>query len=372
MATAVSPNANPTRTTGASPPPSEPARSPRRFVVPVVFAVLALAALIAGYRRWSYGQTHESTDNAQIDGHLTPVLARVGGFVKLVVPEENTPVKEGDTIAVIDDSEYRVRLASADADLEAARVVAGGKGVVGQSGAAVESAASQRRALESQIEAAKATLIKAQADFARLKELADKQVVSQQQLDAAQWAVTTASASIEGLQRQEASAAAGIVGAEAGTRLAQARLRAAAAARDNARLLLSYTGITAPQSGTVARRQVEPGQLVQPGQPLMVIVDDHDIWVTANFKETQLARIRVGQPVDLDIDAYPDCAAKGAVESVSAATGARFALLPPDNATGNFTKVVQRVPVRIRITEGCGAARPLRPGLSLTAHVITN
>ena len=107
------------------------------------------------------------------------------------------------------------------------------------------------------------------------------------------------------------------------------------------------------------------------GQPLLTIVDDRDVWVSANFKETQLSRLRVGQPVDLDIDAYAGCLAKGVVESLSAATGARFALLPPDNATGNFTKVVQRVPVRIRITQACGADRPLRPGMSLVAHIIT-
>ena len=167
------------------------------------------------------------------------------------------------------------------------------------------------------------------------------------------------------------AAGAGIVNAQAGVRLAQARLAGAQASRDNAELQLSYTHITSPFSGFISRKQVEVGQLVQAGQPLLTIVSDTGVWVTANFKETQLTDLKVGQPVELDIDAYAGCQARGIVESVSAATGAKFALLPPDNATGNFTKVVQRVPARIRITEGCGPEHPLRPGMSVFAHVNT-
>ncbi|MBV6521862.1 MAG: putative multidrug resistance protein EmrK [Gemmatimonadaceae bacterium] len=358
-------------------PSSTPAAAPtdRRSRRPILLAVVAVAVVVASayaYRTWSYGQRHASTDNAQIDGHIMPILSRVGGYVKLAGPDDNARVRAGDTLVVIEDSEYRARLASAEADFEAARVVAGGRGLAGQSQAQIESATSQRAVLESQIAAARATYEKAKADLARLAELADKHVVSRQQLDAAQWAVTNSAAVLEGAERQTAGATAGIAGAQAGERLAQARLRAAGAALDNARLQLSYTTIVAPRAGIVARRQIEPGQLVQPGQPLLTIVDDRDIWVTANFKETQLSRIRVGQSVDLDIDAYEGCVARGTVESLSAATGARFALLPPDNATGNFTKVVQRVPVRIRITEACGVERPLRPGMSLVAHVVTS
>jgi membrane fusion protein, multidrug efflux system len=152
-------------------------------------------------------------------------------------------------------------------------------------------------------------------------------------------------------------------------RLAQARLAAAQAARDNAALQLSYTKVTAPVTGIVSRKQVEVGQLVQAAQPLLTVVSDTGVWVTANFKETQLVDLKVGQPVELEVDAYGGCTAKGKVESLSAATGAKFALLPPDNATGNFTKVVQRVPVRIAIETGCGKDRPLRPGMSVAAHV---
>jgi membrane fusion protein (multidrug efflux system) len=202
-----------------------------------------------------------------------------------------------------------------------------------------------------------------------VRELAAKQVVSRQQLDAAQAAADAARAQLISAQRSAGAAGAGVTNAQAGVRLAQARLAAAQAARDNAALQLSYTRVTAPVAGIVSRKQVEVGQLVQAGQPLLTVVSDTGVWVTANFKETQLSDIKVGQPVELEVDAYGGCSAKGKVESLSAATGAKFALLPPDNATGNFTKVVQRVPVRIAITEGCGKDQPLRPGMSVAAHV---
>ena len=180
-----------------------------------------------------------------------------------------------------------------------------------------------------------------------------------------------ARANLLAAERQAAAAGGTVNTAEAGVRVANARTLAARANASNAQLQLDYTRITAPASGEVSRKQVEVGQLVEPGQPLLSIVADTGVWVTANFKETQLAKIHVGQPVEFDIDAY-DCQGEGKVASVSGATGAKFALLPPDNATGNFTKVVQRVPVRIAVTKSCGGNRPLRPGLSANVHVDTS
>ncbi|HKG95194.1 MAG TPA: HlyD family efflux transporter periplasmic adaptor subunit, partial [Gemmatimonadaceae bacterium] len=272
----------------------------------------------------------------------------------------------------IDDAEYRVRLAQAEADFAAAQATAGSRGgAAGQAQAQVQSATSQRSATSAQIEAAQANLTKARADLERLTGLVEKQIASRQQLDAARAAAEAAEANVQALQRQEAAAGSNVAGAQAGVRLAEARLAAAQAARENAALQLGYTRITAPASGTVARKQVEVGQLVQAGQPLLSVVPDSGYWVTANFKETQLAEVRLGQPVEIEVDAYKGCTAMGTVESFSPATGAKFALLPPDNATGNFTKVVQRVPVRVRITRGCGADRPLRPGMSVVASVVT-
>ncbi len=271
----------------------------------------------------------------------------------------------------IDSAEYRVKLEQADADLAAARAMAGTRGGQGQAGAAVASAAGQRSAVDAQIDAARANLVKAQSDLTRAKELVAKQIVSAQQVDAAQAAYDAAAAQVRALEQQAAAANAGVSGAQAGLRMADARVAAMQASRDNAALQLSYTSIFAPATGTVAKKLVEIGQLVQAGQQLMSIVADTGSWVTANFKETQLVGMRVGQQVDVKIDAYGGLTVQGEVESLSAATGARFALLPPDNATGNFTKVVQRVPVRVRVTKGLGPAKPLRPGMSAVVSVKT-
>jgi membrane fusion protein (multidrug efflux system) len=352
-------------------PAAEPAKpSRRKFILPIV-AVLALLAIVWAVRKWTYGRAHESTENAQVDGHLVPVLAKVGGFVTAVRVGENDQVKEGTELVHIDDAEYKVKLAQADADLAAAVSVAGSRGVTGQAQAQVQTASSQRQVVDAQIAAAAANRQKAVSDLARMKELADKQIVSKQQLDAAQAAADAAIANENAVQRQASAAGAGVTNAEAGARFATARLGAASAARDNAALQLSYTSVTAPLSGVVSRKQVDVGQLVQPGQPLLTVVGDTGIWVTANYKETQLSDVRVGSPAEIDVDAYPGCKAEGKVESIGAATGAKFALLPPDNATGNFTKVVQRVPVRVVVTRGCGNDQPLRPGMSVEAHVVT-
>jgi membrane fusion protein (multidrug efflux system) len=340
----------------------------RRIVLPIVIVLLALGA-VWGYKQWSYGRSHESTDDAAVDGHLVPVLAKVGGYVQSVTVSDNDHIASDSLLVQIDPAEYRVKLSQAEADLAAARAASGTSGASGQAQAMVEQAAGQRAALDAQITAARAQETKAKQDLARMEDLAAKQVVSKMQLDAARAAAEAATANVVALERQKSAAGGSVASAQAGVRLAEARLQAAQAARENAALQLGYTAVRAPAAGIVSRKQVEPNQLVQPGQPLLTIVADTGVFVTANFKETQLSDIRVGQPVELEVDAYGGCTAHGKVESLSAATGAKFALLPPDNATGNFTKVVQRVPVRIAIGRGCGKEQPLRPGMSVVAHV---
>ena len=367
MATATQPQSSAPRASVPSPVTKAPGG--RRRIVLGLVALAVVLGLGWAVKQWLYGRSHESTDNAQVDGHLVPVLAKVSGYVTAVNVAENDRVRADSALVRIDEREYNVRLAQADADLAAARAQAGGRGLAGQAEAQVENAAGQRAALDANIGVARANSVKAESDLARIRELAAKQVVSKQQLDAAQANADAARAQLLAAQRNASAAGAGVTNAEAGVRLAQARLAAAQAARDNAALQLSYTRVTSPVGGIVSRKQVEVGQLVQAGQPLLTVVSDTGVWVTANFKETQLSDLKVGQPVELEVDAYGGCSAKGKVESVSAATGAKFALLPPDNATGNFTKVVQRVPVRIAITEGCGKEQPLRPGMSVAAHV---
>jgi membrane fusion protein (multidrug efflux system) len=371
MATAIESSAPASTRNGrsAAADPDKPSTK-KKFVVPIVI-VLGLVLAFWAFQRWNYGRTHQSTDNAQVDGHIVPVLAKVGGYVKTVNVSENDHVNAGQLLVQLDDADYRVRFQQAQADLAAAEATSGGGGFSGQAQSQVQSATGQRATLDAQIGAAKANADKADADLARAKELATKLIISQQQLDAAQAMAAVAHANLLAAERQ-ASAAGGTVNtAEAGVRVASARTMAARAAAENAQLQLDYTRITAPASGEVSRKQVEVGQLVAPGQPLLSIVADTGIWVTANFKETQLATIRPGQPVEFEIDAYGGCVGEGKVASVSGATGAKFALLPPDNATGNFTKVVQRVPVRIAVTKPCSGNHPLRPGLSANVHVNT-
>lgn len=344
----------------------------RRNPLPLlVLAVAVAAGGYWGYSRWTWGQAHQSTDNAQIDGHIVPVIARVGGYVRSVNATENQHVAGEAALVAIDDREYKVRVAQADADLAAARAASGARGFEGQAAALVQSTTSQRAVTDAQVTAARAQQTRAQADLDRAKDLVAKQIVSRAQLDAAQAVFDAAVANVIATERQVNAAQSNISGAEAGVRLAGARLLAAQAARDNAALQLSYTTVSTPVTGTIAKKMVEVGQLVQPGQTLMSVVSDTGTYVTANFKETQLGRIHPGQKVEFEVDAYEGSKAEGEVESISSATGARFALLPPDNATGNFTKVVQRIPVRIRITRDLGKDKPLRPGMSVVAHVVT-
>lgn len=355
-----------------SPAPPVGTGRPRRkkWVLPVI-AVVVLGALVWGVQKWMYARAHASTDDAQVEGHIIPVLSKVGGYVNTVTVQDNDSVKTAEMLVRIDDAEYKVKLAQADAELAAARAAAGTGQSTGQAEAAVATAASQQAALDAQIAAARANEAKALSDLQRMQELAAKHIVSQQQLDAAQAAASAATANLQAVEKQAAAGGSSVVNAKAGVRVALARLEAAQAARDNAALQLSYTTVTTPVSGVVSKKMVELGQLVQPGQQLMSVVADTGVWVTANFKETQLSDMHVGQKVAIDVDAYGGYEAEGVVQSLSPATGAKFALLPPDNATGNFTKVVQRVPVRIAITKDLGPDRPLRPGMSVTVHVAT-
>ncbi|HEX4683456.1 MAG TPA: HlyD family secretion protein [Gemmatimonadaceae bacterium] len=371
MATALKQDVNSRELPGGAPETPEQKGGKRRIVLPIVVVLVALALLWA-FKQWSYGRSHESTDDAAVDGHLVPVLAKVSGYVQAVRVSDNDHVRADSVLVTIDPSEYRMRLAQAQADLAGAQATAGGggSGGEGQAQAAVTQASGQQASLSAQITAARANATKAHQDLVRMEDLAGKQVVSRMQLDAARAAAEAADANVIAMQRQQNAATGTVASAQAGVRLAGARLQSAQAARDNAALQLSYTQVAAPVSGIVSRKQVEPGQLVQVGQPLFTIVSDTGAFVSANFKETQLADLRVGQPVEIEVDAYKGTVL-GCVESVSAATGSKFALLPPDNATGNFTKVVQRVPVRIKVTKDLGPQQPLRPGMSVNVHVDT-
>src|SRR5216117_2386892 len=324
--------------------PAEPAKSGgSKRTIFIIMGVVLVGLVAVGVRRWIYSLSHVSTDNAQVDGHIIPILPKVGGYVVEVRTDENRQVRAGDTLVVLDDRDYKARLAQAEADLAVALAGVSNRARVGQA--------------EAQVAQMQANAEKAHADLERIKPLAEKDIVPKQALDAADATARAADAAL-------AAAQAALLGADA-------RVAAARAARDQAALNLSYTRIIAPSEGVVSNKSVEIGQLVQPGQPLMSEVPLSDVWVTANLKETRTANVTPGDLADFTVDAYPGRHLKGHVQSLSPATGAKFSLLPPDNATGNFTKVVQRIPVRIRPDAQNDATHPLRPGMSVVVTITT-
>src|SRR5262245_26187590 len=241
-------------------PPPPPKAGKRRIVLPVFLVLIALGGVWA-FKNWNYGRTHASTDNAAVDGHLVPVLAKAAGYVQTVNVKDNDHVAADSLLVQIDPAEYQARVAQAEADLAAAQATAGGAAGGGQAQAMVEQAAGQRASLDAQIIAARANEAKAKADLTRMEDLADKQIVSRQVLDGARAAAEAASANVVALQRQTTAAGGTVASARAGVRLATAREQSAQAARGLAALQLSYTRVPAPVSGIVSRKQVEPGQL---------------------------------------------------------------------------------------------------------------
>jgi membrane fusion protein (multidrug efflux system) len=341
--------------------------------LPLVIGVILVIALATwGVRRYLYGRTHVSTDNAQVDGHITAIAPRIAGFIERVPVEENQHVKAGDTIVVLDRRDFVVRLEQAEADLRTAQAAVGSGRSTGQATAQLQATRAEAASAQAAVAAAEASYRQATADYERYARLAATKIIPEQQLDAALAARDAAAANLEAARRRAAAAISQVSASGAALRGADARIAAAESAVETARLQLSYATLLSPDDGIVARRNAEPGALVQIGQNVMSIVPDTNVWVTANMKETQLAKIRVGDPVEFEVDAYPGRTFHGKVESLSPATGARFALLPPDNATGNFTKVVQRVPVRIAVDGNADPAHPLRPGMSVNVTVATS
>lgn len=331
--------------------------------------VLAIAGLI-GYKWW-WNQGHVSTDNAQIEGRVIPVLPKVGGFVAQVNVADHQEVKAGDLLVLINDSEYRAHLTQAEAELELAIANAGRTGESGQASAQLAAARASAAAARSTVEQALANADRAQKDLERTRGLVEKQMVSPQQLDVAETNARATLAQLQASRQSATSAGEQVTATNAALRAALAKVEAARAVRDLAAQKLADTRIIAPTTGVISNKTVEPGQLVQPGQPLASVVPLDEVWVIANLKETEVHSIKPGAAVDIEVDSYPGLKLKGQVASLSPATGARFTLLPPDNATGNFTKVVQRIPVKIKVRQSDDPQRLLRPGMSVLVTIAT-
>jgi len=397
-------------------------RNVARIVVPIVIVMLLAAG---GYYVWKRMNTYESTDDAQIDGHINSISARISGNVIQAPVEDQTVVKAGDVLVRIDPKDYEVAVAKAQADLaDAEAALLGSRADVPiistntasqlktarstrvDASAAVLGSQRQLDAAQARLESAKAQVREAEAnykkardDVARYKQLVDKDEIPRQQYDTA---VSTAEAFKATLDARQASVAEAeqnirvaqslveqanarlpqadasiqaaltapqqVAVSEARARSAQAQVAQKKALLEQAKLNLSYCVIVAPVSGIVGKKTVETGQNISPGQQLMAVVPLDDIWVTANFKETQLSRMKPGQRVKFSVDAFGR-EYTGKLEAVGGASGSRFSLLPPENATGNYVKVVQRIPVRINLDPGQNDDHRLRPGMSVEPKV---
>jgi membrane fusion protein, multidrug efflux system len=379
------------------------------FRIAIVIAIIVL--LVIGFFAYRYFTSYESTDDAQVDGHINSVSGRISGHVIKLNVQDNQYVSAGTVLVEIDPANYQLAYERAKADYADAQASALAAGVnvpitsvstssqvsateadVNSARAGIEVALHQYQAAKAQLQQAEANDVKAQNDLGRYKQLVEKQEISHQQYDQAVASALASAAGVEAAratgdaaQQQVTQAQGKLVQAQANwanartapkqmqiTRAkaasAQAEVQRMKANLDQAQLNLQYTKIVAPVNGIVSNRTVEVGQNVAPGQELMKVINLDDIWITANFKETQLRDMRVGQLVTLEVDANGR-KYNGKVESIAGASGARFSLLPPENATGNYVKVVQRIPVKILLDPESNKDHQLRPGMSVTPKV---
>ncbi|AOM75841.1 HlyD family secretion protein [Pedobacter steynii] len=333
--------------------------------VTTVIAVIVLVVLLFwGTRTVFTYLRYEDTNDAQIEEYINPVTARVNGYIKSVRYTDNQDVKKGDTLLVIDDSDYTVQQDEAQASLSNA------KAQVSVLQSSIQTASTTAGASKAKIAAAKARLWKQQAEYDRYKKLFDAESATRQQLENIQSMLEVAQAEYHAAQEDYAAALSKTndIKAQSEVLISEIQRRAAVVKKND--LNTSYTVIVAPYNGKMGRRTIQPGQLVQSGQTIAFIVDrDAGKWVIANFKETQIGKMYVGEPVNIEVDAFPGKEFSGKIESLSAATGSRFSLLPPDNATGNFVKIAQRIPVRIRLEGAMASLSDLNAGMSATVHV---
>lgn len=365
-----------------------------------IFLAVLLVVIVGGILVWRYYSVRETTDDAQIDGHLAPFSARVSGIVTAVNVNDNQRVNAGDILVQLDPKDYEVALEKAKADLQDAIATAQGAktsvpitnittgGNIDAARASLAAAQKDVEAANARVNEAKANYDKVAKDLERARMLVEKDEISRQQYDAAVANEAAARATVDASQATLSASQSHVSQARAAvqtsltapqqvlvsrTRLgsAEAMVQQKQSVIDQAQLNLGYTSVRAPANGVVSNKSVEVGQVVQPGQPLASLIDIDDVWVTANFKEDQLRKMKVGQKVKIHVDAY-DRDYDGHVDSFAGASGARFSLLPPENATGNYVKVVQRLPVKIVFEKAQDPQHMLRPGLSVVPTVLTD
>jgi membrane fusion protein (multidrug efflux system) len=324
----------------------------------VIASLLVLGGIVLGIWFYIFNKNHEETNDAQVDQYVTPIMTRITGYVTEVHYNENQFVHKGDTLIIIDNREYKAHLDMALADVENAK----SNSVVTQKNVATTSNTTSVR--EAQLQAAKTEVWKTKLEYNRYKGLVSQEAATEQQLEKVKADYELAQAHYQEIANTIQSAALNTSEVSAKIPTAQTVIQSKQAIADNATLFLSYTLITAPYDGWVGKKMIQPGQMIKEGQTLVSIVSKEK-WITANFKETQLQYLSIGQEVKLKADAISGREFTGTIESLSPASGARFSLLPPDNATGNFIKIEQRIPVRIKLKENAQTDF-LRAGMNVT------
>jgi membrane fusion protein, multidrug efflux system len=344
----------------------------------IILAVLVLAGLAFGISKYIHGKHHEETDDAQISANISPIIPRVAGYITEIRVKDNQPVKKGDTLVILDDRDLRLKVEQAEAALATAESnLVAAKATTSASQTNIATTRVSVDQAEAQIESAKVNAWRATQDFNRYANLVIDHSITQQQYEQALAAKETADKQVQVLEaqkeqaiRQTHSVSRQSEATSAQIKIAEATILQRKVDVDDAELNLSYATITAPADGLVSRVDPQVGQYITAGSQLFSVVLDSSIWVVANFKETQLERIQIGQRVIVHVDAYSGHDFEAAVGSFSPATGAQFALLPPDNSSGNFVKVVQRLPVKILFDNRGDSLVPLlRPGMNVTVDV---
>ena len=347
------------------------------------FTLIFLALIVIGgsYGAYKYihSLSHEVTDDAQIEKNMNPIIPRVAGYVTKIYVKDNDFVKKGDTLFTIDNRDYIAKLEEAKAALTAAQSsFEASKADIGSAQATISVSDANVQSASGNIETARIRLTRASNDFERYSNLYKNHSITKQQFEQAEAAKLEAQSQLHILQEQQKASAFQKTVASSRSNVtnkqvdvASANIKRAQAVLEGAQLNLNYTVVTAAIDGQVSKIAIQPGQFLQPGQSLFYIINTNEAWVVANFKETQLNKMVIGQKVDIKVDAYPDTNFRGTIVSFSPATGARFSLLPPDNATGNFVKTIQRLPVKISIDANNEAdkVKLLRPGMNVTVDV---
>ncbi len=355
----------------------EKKKTNRRFIT--IITTLLVVGLVYGSYKYMHALSHERTDDAQIEKKMSPIIPRVAGYVKKVYIQDNDFVKKGDTLFTIDPKDYQLKVEEAEAALAAAKgTFEVSKADINSTLASVAASDANVKSAAGTIESAKIKLRLATNDFNRFSNLYKNHTITKQQYEQALARKEEAENQVKILQQQQNASAfqksavsAKSVVSDKQTEVAAANIKRSKAILEAAKLNLSYTAVLAPMDGQVSKIDLQPGQLIQAGQSLFYIINNDEAWVVANFKETQLNKMVEGLKVTLKVDAYPDYDFKGTIVSFSPATGSRFSILPPDNATGNFVKTIQRLPVKIAIDADNDKEKVklLRPGMNVEVDV---